>query len=147
MSKNRVQNLNKMAAVQEANYRKLLRLLTQSQPPKSEALPDTQFFLLNLQITEVFEYTFTVKVSLNLPVIGHSHLYVRCYQDAKMAEVVNNERGFCQQFASRYDYPNPNLYQPDEKWQLNLLLKEWLNYCKPNNLMKTKHKLRLKTSS
>lgn len=127
MSKDYVKNLNKMAIVQEANYRKLLWLLGKSPHPKSKELSFSQVFLidqgasppsirsftdddgsltastpnqamlnqamLSLQITEVFEYTFTLKVSLNLPGISNSHLYVRCYQDAKMAEVVNTERG------------------------------------------------------
>ncbi|EMP84373.1 hypothetical protein VC116063_002770 [Vibrio cholerae O1 str. 116063] len=30
---------------------------------------------------------------------------------------------------ARYDYPNENMVQPDEKAQLNRFLGDWLTFC------------------
>jgi uncharacterized protein YqiB (DUF1249 family) len=52
---------------------------------------------------------------------------VRLYHDANLAEVVKCQ-GY-QQFAPRYEYPNINMHQIDEKAQMNRFLGELLAHC------------------
>jgi uncharacterized protein YqiB (DUF1249 family) len=54
-------------------------------------------------------------------------LTVRIYHDAKTAEVIAFQGQ--RHFMSRYEYPNPQMRQRDEKFQLNALLADWLNCC------------------
>lgn len=55
-----------------------------------------------------------------------SHMQVRVYHDARMAEVIGAEG--CRRLLPRYGYPNSRMHQPDEKAQLNRLLQEWLGH-------------------
>ena len=74
-------------------------------------------------------FTTTLQIEL---VDQHEHYFrpnfvVRLYHDARVAEVLA-----CQQisrFKARYDYPNTDMLQPDEKRQINLLLRDWLKLC------------------
>lgn len=52
---------------------------------------------------------------------------LRIYHDARMAEMVsyNHHR----HLLPSYEYPNNNMYQRDEKSQLNKFLGEWLSHC------------------
>lgn len=52
---------------------------------------------------------------------------VRLYHDANMAEVVKCQR--YQSFAPRYEYPNVDMHQIDEKAQMNRFLGELLSHC------------------
>lgn len=52
---------------------------------------------------------------------------VRLYHDADMAEVVKCQR--YRQFAPRYEYPNVNMHQVNEKAQMNRFLRDLLAYC------------------
>lgn len=52
---------------------------------------------------------------------------VRLYHDASMAEVVATYN--TRRFRGVYPYPNEQMLQPDEKFQLNSYLGEWLGYC------------------
>ena len=54
-------------------------------------------------------------------------LDVRMYHDARMAEIVAFQRA--RHLAGRYEYPNPNMYQRDEKAQQNRYLAELLALC------------------
>ena len=63
---------------------------------------------------------------------------VRVYHDAQMAEVVASlpvshaaagRHLLHRHFQPRYEYPNEAMYQPDEKYQMNSLLGEWLACC------------------
>ena len=52
---------------------------------------------------------------------------VRLYHDAQVIDVLS-----CQNIRTvkpRYDYPNKAMHQPDEKQQIQLFLKEWLQLC------------------
>jgi len=62
-----------------------------------------------------------------LPSGFHPRMTIRLYHDAKMAEVISS-----QDIASvkpRYDYPNDQMHQQDEKQQINQFLNEWLHLC------------------
>jgi uncharacterized protein len=52
---------------------------------------------------------------------------VRLYHDANLAEVVKCQR--YRQFAPRYEYPNIDMHQIDEKAQMNRFLGELLAHC------------------
>lgn len=52
---------------------------------------------------------------------------VRLYHDACMAEVVKCQR--YRHIAPRYEYPNINMHQVDEKAQINHFLGELLSHC------------------
>jgi uncharacterized protein YqiB (DUF1249 family) len=56
-----------------------------------------------------------------------SSLYLRMYHDVSMAEVVKHRSS--RRLESRYDYPNSEMYQPDEKQQQNQFLSELLSLC------------------
>jgi uncharacterized protein YqiB (DUF1249 family) len=52
---------------------------------------------------------------------------VRLYHDASVAEVVKCQR--YQSFSPRYEYPNVDMHQIDEKVQMNRFLGELLSHC------------------
>lgn len=52
---------------------------------------------------------------------------VRLYHDAILAEVVKCQR--YHQFSPRYEYPNVDMHQVDEKAQMNRFLAELLTHC------------------
>lgn len=52
---------------------------------------------------------------------------IRLYHDADMAEVVKCQR--YRHFKPRYEYPNLNMHQVDEKAQMNRFLGELLAHC------------------
>ena len=52
---------------------------------------------------------------------------VRLYHDADMAEVVKCQK--YRHFAPRYEYPNVNMHQVNEKAQMNRFLRDLLSYC------------------
>ncbi|MEX0943038.1 MAG: DUF1249 domain-containing protein [Pseudomonadales bacterium] len=54
-------------------------------------------------------------------------LEIRLYHDVRSAEVVSFQRH--RNFKYRYYTPNPNMYQPDEKSQINRFLGELLTFC------------------
>lgn len=77
-------------------------------------------------------YTTTVRIDQRRAegapaLLSAPHLTVRIYHDARLAEVV----GFCERRRvwPRYDYPNADMLQPDEKAQWNRFLGEWLSLC------------------
>lgn len=59
--------------------------------------------------------------------IRRPRLIVCMYHDANMAEVVAWEDH--RRLRPRYDYPNRQMYQSDEKAQLNRFLADWLTLC------------------
>jgi hypothetical protein len=52
---------------------------------------------------------------------------IRLYHDACAAEVISSQG--IKQVKPRYDYPNINMHQEDEKQQINQFLNEWLHLC------------------
>ena len=88
---------------------------------------------LRLHIIERCPYTTTLELSEivadgNVSRWGLSpQLTVRIYHDAKSAEVISFQQQ--KNFFGRYEYPNAQMRQQDEKLQLNNLLAEWLHHC------------------
>lgn len=69
----------------------------------------------------------TTRLSSNLAKLFRPAMVIRLYHDARMAEVISSQD--IRQVKPRYDYPNSNMHQPDEKHQINLFLNEWLQLC------------------
>jgi uncharacterized protein YqiB (DUF1249 family) len=67
------------------------------------------------------------KVNVDLASLFRPSMVIRLYHDARMAEVISSQN--VRQVKPRYDYPNANMHHPDEKQQINLFLKEWLQLC------------------
>jgi uncharacterized protein YqiB (DUF1249 family) len=98
--------------------------------------PDSQVIQINAQegyrirLLELCKFTTTIKiehVSETALAWLRPQFEVRLYHDARLAEVIS-----CQQmrrFKAVYDYPNLEMMQPDEKRQINLLLRDWLMLC------------------
>ncbi|RVU33156.1 DUF1249 domain-containing protein [Rheinheimera riviphila] len=83
-----------------------------------------------IKLLELCKFTTTIKIEhVSDTALGwlRPQFEVRLYHDARLAEVVS-----CQQvrrFKAVYDYPNLEMMQPDEKRQINLLLRDWLMLC------------------
>lgn len=125
-------NLSSLMNLCEVNYMMLLRLLAD----KEEAGESCQFFISDflsyrIVVNEVTRYTSLITMSQDAVVHGcklsqfmSPKMVIRLYHDARMAEVISNQD--VRQVKPRYQYPNTKMHLPDEKQQINLFLKEWL---------------------
>jgi hypothetical protein len=139
----------------ERNYAQLRHLLPFSAQPlnakkatsaQQTQSPDSQLIQINAQegyrirLLELCKFTTTIKIEH----VSHTALAwlrpqfeVRLYHDARLAEVIS-----CQQmrrFKAVYDYPNLEMMQPDEKRQINLLLRDWLMLCQRQGYYSTQN--------
>lgn len=113
----------------EGNYVRLLRLF-----PDYENTNDRKLHAGNaqiaLEVTERSRYTTTFRLThvspLAFPRPG-LQLDIRAYHDARMVEVIGFQRH--RQLKGRYQYPNDNMYQRDEKRQQNRYVAELLAFC------------------
>jgi uncharacterized protein YqiB (DUF1249 family) len=99
----------------------------------------SDFLSYSVKITEVTRYTSVVDFEQdslqhtlkNIPGIVantlHPRMTIRLYHDARMAEVLVTQD--IRQVKPRYDYPNIQMHQQDEKQQTNQFLNEWLHLC------------------
>ncbi len=127
-----VPDLVKQSVICETNYARLLKLLPEDQEWCEYRISWHQHqFKVRIQRDEEFAFTSTYLVSYRPDTesqwVNPQTLVVRLYHDARMAEVVSMLGR--RQLAGRYAYPNPDMHQPDEKFQLNLYLSEWLTQC------------------
>ncbi len=87
--------------------------------------------VVTIRITERCPYTtmllVDVESEVDRPWIRWPSLEVRVYQDLNTAEVVSFERH--RHLKYRYPVPNPQMYQPDEKSQINRFFGELLTFC------------------
>ena len=77
-----------------------------------------------------FEQKIVAQIANKDKVLTHSlhpRMSIRLYHDARMAEVISSQD--IHQVKPRYDYPNKNMHQQDEKQQINQFLNEWLHLC------------------
>lgn len=127
-----VPDLIKQSALCETNYARLLKLLPREKDRREYKICWHQHnYCVQIKRDEEFAYTSTLLVSYwpetVSPWFNPQTLVVRLYHDARMAEVVCMKRR--KQLDGRYNYPNPEMHQPDEKFQLNQYLAEWLSLC------------------
>ncbi len=131
-----------LMALYEANYRKLDALVDHwpHEAGRVVLAVDAEPQVV-LTLAERFPYTSTLEVHLVGPGILERlgarvpTLYVRVYHDAKAAEV----RGFRGHWRLRSEYPrpNPDMFAPDEKYQLNRFFSELLDFCRLRGALPT----------
>lgn len=138
-SKKRYQpNLVSLMSLCANNYFLLLKI----QADKTDIHQHRHFFINEhlayvITVNEVTRYTslitfeqknlqqkITSKVLLDAL---HPRMSIRLYHDAQMAEVISSQD--IHQVKPRYDYPNKQMHQEDEKQQINQFLNEWLHLC------------------
>lgn len=129
-------NLVQMAAVCEANYIRLLKLLPSEQKSRSFALSAGEApVTVCINITEEHPYTTMLNVQqqgIQSQWLQPQSMQVRMYHDANMAEVLGYQQH--SRIEGRYAYPNSLMHQPDEKLQINLFLAQWLGHCLKHGL-------------
>lgn len=119
----------------ETNYMLALRLLADK-----ELVGEIREFFINehlsytLEVNEVTRYTSVITIAQdtllnrsNVADLICPQMQLRLYHDAKMVEIISTQR--IRQIKPRYDYPNDDMHQPDEKQQALVFLKEWLQMC------------------
>ena len=81
-----------------------------------------------ISVTDVARFTTTLDIELlDAQAYFRPRFTVRLYHDAQVAEVLACQH--ISRFQARYDYPNLDMLLPDEKRQINLLLRDWLKLC------------------
>ncbi|MBA6419722.1 MULTISPECIES: DUF1249 domain-containing protein [Pseudomonas] len=122
-----------LQALCETNYWRLLKLMPAMAEQDDHRIAldagDGSQQALHMRVLERCRYTTTLLLSHERQHdwVTPPSMEVRLYHDAGMAEVVaayNSRR-----FRGVYPYPNEQMLQPDEKYQLNQFLGEWLGYC------------------
>lgn len=78
-------------------------------------------------------YTSELEVSQKQDGLALPDLKLRLYHDASVAEVIAFDGH--RNWKSKYEYPNPQMYQPDEKLALNRFLEDWLVFCRKHGLV------------
>lgn len=119
----------------DINYMLMLRILADNDAQGEQRnFFISDFLSYTVTINEVTRYTSLVTITQDASIMGQhlSELFkpcmvVRLYHDARMAEVISSQD--VRQIKPRYDYPNTTMHLPDEKQQINLFLKEWLQLC------------------
>jgi uncharacterized protein YqiB (DUF1249 family) len=137
----------------DINYMLFIRLLVNNGEEKvgeERAFFISDFLAYNIKILEITRYTTLISICQEMPNakteevglekklndavhktlltnILRPKMTIRLYHDARMAEVISNQD--IKQVKPRYDYPNSKMHLPDEKEQINLFLKEWLQLC------------------
>lgn len=86
--------------------------------------------IVQIRILEAFKYTTTLEITQKPQLrdwMTNPSMLVRVYHDASTAEVVSYQGH--KHLQARYNQPNPKMYHPDEKMQVNAFLGEWLTHC------------------
>ena len=116
----------------EANFKKLARVVPGLHTfEESTSVQGQGGTRLSLQMLEVSKYTKTFSLHLQQstehPWLPALHMKIRNYYDAGVTEVLAFQ--YRHRLDARYPYPNSNMFQPNEKWQNNQFLGEWLDHC------------------
>jgi uncharacterized protein YqiB (DUF1249 family) len=112
----------------ETNFWRLSRLLREYVNEHHSFAMGASLYM-HIRVLERNPYTTTLEI-VQAPtaiLVLAPRLTVRVYHDARLAEVI----AFApwRRPAPRYDYPNPDMHQPNEKAQWNHFLGEWLSHC------------------
>ena len=119
--------------VHQSNYAKIMRVIPfiRAMHRESKVWARTPAHQVEITILDVTPYTtsfsFLITYAGAQKWLPQIHITVRCYHDARVAEVINFQHH--KHFNARYSYPNPQMYQRNEKQQINRFLGEWMNYC------------------
>jgi len=127
--------LRNATALHEANFAKLAQVV----PCLAELSVEDKVLIdgdarLEVEVLEISKYTKTITLRLQqapqLHWLSHLSMQIRSYYDAGVAEVLSFQQHH--RLQARYEYPNPDMHQPNEKWQINQFLGEWLDHCLRN---------------
>lgn len=87
--------------------------------------------IASLRVLEETPYTQLIEISHQFhtaaELVPGVTFSVRIYSDARLAEVIKYQGRT--NIQPRYRYPNHQMHVPDEKYQMNLLLYDWLCTC------------------
>lgn len=124
--------LKNATRLHEANFKKLAHVVPGLRDlGKSIRVRGDDGTRLNLDILESSKYTKTFCLQLihntEQPWLLSLNMKIRNYYDANVTEALAFQHRH--RINARYPYPNPHMFQPDEKWQTNHFLSEWLDYC------------------
>ena len=122
----------------DANYIRLLRLFPDLRESDGLTFGVTgttnDGTVVTIRILERCPFTTMVAVEVSndedKPWIKWPTLEVRVYHDLDTAEVTRFERH--RQLRYRYETPNPDMFGPDEKSQINRFFGELLTFCADN---------------
>lgn len=114
----------------ERNYHRVLKILPGLREGRGTwryAVGQSGQIDVSIRLLESAPYTSLVLIeqrheSLTLPVFS-----LRICHDADVAEIISWDGH--RDWQSNYAYPNPKMYQPDEKLSLNRFLSDWLDFC------------------
>lgn len=115
------------------NYVALQRLLPQSNTVGAKRqVRVSDHLLFELKIKEAAPFTTIVQIkqersSWAYTAALEADIEVRLYHDARLAEVTSSNG--ISRLQARYETPNPNMHEADEKRQVNKFLAEWLQLC------------------
>lgn len=129
----RRRQLDNSTMVHEANYAKLQRVMPQIHTLQGDLKYCSQSNGHHVEIHILEKTPYTTAFSLRLTHacmrqwVPEIAMKIRTYHDAKVAEVLNFQH--YGRFDSLYDYPNPNMFQANEKQQINRFFSEWLDHC------------------
>lgn len=122
-------NLARQQLLCETNYSLLMQLMMDN--TANQWLIGFTFhgqtYSINFQVIDRSRYTTVIDISQKNQAywLPCQTMHVGLYHDVRMAEVIGSQHSF----QSRYSYPNPSMYHPDEKEQLNRFLAERLKHC------------------
>ena len=114
------------------NYRRLVRLMPDLKGTDRRhfrIFPRAAALTVTFEVIHRSRYTTVLLLSLPASVrgFGEMRIKVRIYHDARTAEVIEFQGQ--RRFDAVYEYPNPQMRQPDEKAQVNRFLSEFLGAC------------------
>lgn len=122
-------NLVDLHSLCEGNYARMLQLFPDYEQRNTREIIAGQTRVM-LAVTERCRYTTSIRLTHWSPLarhLGGVDLDIRLYHDAHMAEVVGFQSH--RRVAGRYQYPNPHMYQRDEKHQQNRYVADLLAFC------------------
>ena len=124
-----VVDLERLQGICSRNYGLFLRLLPlHYQLMQSWVFDVSSKLSFELRVIEISRYTeaFVLKqIDEHLPTSLKTQIEFRLYHDAQMLEVIGYQQH--SNLRANNPYPNPRLHHKDEKFQVNSLLKDWLN--------------------
>ena len=125
--------------VYEKNHRMLAGIVAQClNDDANKCLVHYETGHFEFKIVEHAKYTFEIDIKQILDIsdyLGKGVAFrVRMYMDAQVAEVVSYLGQ--SRLLPKYDYPNINMWQPDEKKQANLLLHDCLIHLTRQGIQK-----------
>ncbi|MBM7070685.1 DUF1249 domain-containing protein [Shewanella sp. 202IG2-18] len=120
-------NVSEFLALCGRNYHKIQLWLPQDVLAGSQWQVTGQVGHLDISLIENTQYTQLIEIRrpvLSDDFINQPKMLVRVYHDAQLAEVLSSQQIY--QLYPVYDYPNPQMYQRNEKYQINAFLEELL---------------------